>query len=48
MKKDIKRAYKNMTAEENNDLMQKLDAEDANDNESTPPSPTLCVANVVL
>ena len=32
-----------MTAEEKNDLMRKLaelDAEDANDNESTPPSPT--------
>jgi hypothetical protein len=43
-KKDIKRAYKKMTAEEKNDLMRKLaelDAEDANDDESTPPSPTL-------
>ncbi len=42
-KKDIKRAYKKMTAEEKNDLMQKLaelDAEDANDDESAPPSPT--------
>jgi hypothetical protein len=40
-KKDIKRAYKKMTAEEKNDLMQKLaelDAEDANDDESAPPS----------
>jgi hypothetical protein len=41
MKKDIKRAYKKMTAEENNDLIRKLDAEDTNDNESAPPSPTL-------
>ena len=42
-KKDIKRVYKKMTAEEKSDLMQKLvevDAEDANDNESVPPSPT--------
>jgi hypothetical protein len=42
-KKDIKRAYKKMTAKEKNDVMQKLaelDAEDANDNESAPPSPT--------
>jgi hypothetical protein len=42
--KDIKRAYKKMTAEEKNDLMQKLaelDAEDANVDECAPPSPTL-------
>ncbi len=42
-KKDIKQAYKKMTAEEKNDFMQKLaefDAEDTNDNESAPPSPT--------
>ncbi len=42
-KKDIERAYKKMTAKEKNDLMQKLaelEAEDANDNESVPPSPT--------
>ncbi len=42
-KKDIERAYKKMTAEEKNDLMRKLaelDMEDANDNESAPPSPT--------
>ena len=39
-KKDIKRAYKKMTAKEKNDLMWKLaelDMEDANDNESAPP-----------
>ncbi len=38
----FERAYKKMTAEEKNDLMRKLaelDAEDANDDESTPPSP---------
>jgi hypothetical protein len=42
-KKDIKRAYKKMMAKENNDLIQKLaelDTEDANDDESAPPSPT--------
>ncbi len=42
-KKDIEGAYKKMTAEEISDLMQKLaelDAEDANDGESAPPSPT--------
>jgi hypothetical protein len=40
---DIEQAYKKMMAEEKNDLMRKLtelDTEDANDNESTPPSPT--------
>ncbi len=43
-KKDIEQAYKKMTAEEKNDLMRKLaelDTEDANDDESAPPSPTL-------
>ncbi len=42
-KKDIKRAYKKMTAKEKNNLMQKmaeLGAEDANDDESVPPRPT--------
>jgi hypothetical protein len=42
-KKDIERTYKKMTAKEKNDLMQKqaeLDAEDANDDESVPPSPS--------
>jgi hypothetical protein len=42
-KKDIELAYKKMTAEEKNDLMRKLaelDAEDANDDETAPPSPT--------
>ncbi len=42
-KKDIERAYKKMTAKEKHDLMQKLaklDPEDANDDESMPPSPT--------
>jgi hypothetical protein len=42
-KKDIKRAYKKMTAKEKSDLMRKLevlDAEDANDDECAPPSPT--------
>ncbi len=42
-KKDIERAYKKMMAEEKSDLMWKLaelDAEDTNDDESTPPSPT--------
>ncbi len=42
-KKDIKRAYKKMMADEKNDLMRKLaelDAEDTNDNKSMPPSPT--------
>ncbi len=42
-KKNIKRAYKKLMAKEKNDLMQKLaelDAENTNDNESTPPSPT--------
>jgi hypothetical protein len=42
-KKDIERVYKKMTAKEKNDLMRKLaelDAEDANDDESVPPSPT--------
>ncbi len=42
-KKDIERAYKKMTAKEKSDLMRKLaelDAEDTNDNESAPPSPT--------
>jgi hypothetical protein len=36
-------AYKTMTAKEKNDLIQKLaqlDVENANDDESTPPSPT--------
>ncbi len=40
--KDIKRAYKKMMAEEENDLMWKLaesDVEDTNEDESTPPSP---------
>ena len=42
-KKDIEWAYKKMMAKEKCDLMQKLaelDVEDANDNESTLPSPT--------
>ncbi len=42
-KKDIEQAYKKMMTKEKNDLMQKLaelDAENANNNESTPPSPT--------
>jgi hypothetical protein len=42
-KKDIEQAHKKMTADEKSDLMRKLtelDTEDANDNESTPPSPT--------
>jgi hypothetical protein len=42
-KKDIKWAYKKMTAEEKNDPMQKLaelDVEDPNDPEYAPPSPT--------
>jgi hypothetical protein len=42
-KKDIERTYKKMTAKEISDLMRKLaelDAEDINDNESAPPSPT--------
>ncbi len=43
-KKDIKRAYKKMMAKEKNELMRKraeLDVEDANDDESASPSPTL-------
>jgi hypothetical protein len=42
-KKSIERTYKKMTGKEKNDLMQKLaelDTEDANDDESVPPSPT--------
>jgi hypothetical protein len=42
-KKDIKQAYKKMMAKKKNDLMRKLaelDVEDANDDESVPPSPT--------
>jgi hypothetical protein len=42
-KKDIKQAYRKMMAKEKSDLMRKLeelDAEDANDNECMPPSPT--------
>ncbi len=42
-KRDIERAYKKITTKEKNDLMRKLeelDAEDANDDESAPPSPT--------
>ncbi len=42
-KNDIRWAYKMMMAEEKNDLMRKLaelNAEDANDDESAPPSPT--------
>ncbi len=42
-KKVIKRAYKKMLTKEKSDLMRKLaelDAEDTNDDESTPPSPT--------
>jgi hypothetical protein len=42
-KKDIKQAFNKMTAKEKSDLMRKLaefDAEDANDNESAPPSLT--------
>jgi hypothetical protein len=41
-KKDIKRAYKKMTAKEKSDLMRKLaevDVEVANDDESAPLSP---------
>ncbi len=44
-KKDIKWAYKKMTAEEKNDLMWKLaelDAEDANYDEPTPLAPPPC------
>jgi hypothetical protein len=42
-KMDIEWAYKKMTVEEKNDLMQKLaelGMEDANDDESAPPIPT--------
>jgi hypothetical protein len=41
--KDIKQVYKKMMVEEKNYLMWKLaelDVEDANDDESAPPSPT--------
>ena len=42
-KKDIERAYKKMTVKAKNNLMRnlaELDMEDANDDESAPPSPT--------